>query len=227
MKRLWLLLALLAAVSLACSFGASVAPSANAPAPTKAPPTQNPILFQDNFSDPTSGWDRVKSDSGSLTDYVDGHYRILVNEANSDVWANPGEEFSGPIVITVDAVKNGGPDDNDFGVLCRYKDENNYYFFVISSDGYAGIGRVVDGQQTILTGNGKMVPSDKLPKDPGVTYHIKATCIDKDLTLYVNGKKIASTKDGTLTSGDIGLMAGTFDTPGTDILFDNVVVRRP
>jgi len=227
MKRIWFLLALLAAVSLACSFGASAGSPTKAPAPTQAPPTKSSVLFHDDFSDPDSGWDRVKSDSGSLTDYVDGRYRILVNETNSDVWANPGEDFSGPIVITVDAVKNGGPDDNDFGVLCRYQDENNYYFFVISSDGYAGIGRVVDGQQTVLTGNGKMVPSDKLPKDPHVTYHIKATCIGQVLTLYVNGKKIASTKDGTLTSGDVGLMAGTFDNAGTDILFDNVVVRQP
>jgi hypothetical protein len=34
-------------------------------------------------------------------------------------------------------------------------------------------------------------------------------------------------EDSTLTSGDVGLMAGTFSNPGTDILFDNFVVRQP
>ncbi|NJN80226.1 MAG: hypothetical protein HC797_07025, partial [Anaerolineales bacterium] len=44
---------------------------------------------------------------------------------------------------------------------------------------------------------------------------------------YVNGFQVAQAQDSTLTSGDVGILAGTFDTPGVDIVFDNFVVLQP
>ncbi len=225
MKRLWILLAGLVLLLMACSFSFG---SGSGESTTSTPAPKAKILFQDDFSDTGSGWDRVKDDNGSLTDYVDGRYRILVNEDQTDIWANPGKNFDGDVVVSVDAVRNSGPEDNDFGVICRYQDADNYYFFVISNDGYAAIGKVVNGEQKLLNKEGKMVPSDKLPQGKGVTYHIVASCIGDVLTLTVNGKRIMTVKDGSLApTGDVGLLAGTFDKKGTDILFDNFVVRRP
>ncbi len=225
MKRLWLLLVGLALVVIACSFSFGGGSSAEA---TPTPAAQSKVLFRDDFSDTGSGWDRVKDPSGSMTDYVDGRYRILVNESNTDIWANPGKNFDGDVVVAVDAVRNSGPLDNDFGVICRYHDADNYYFFVISNDGYAGIGIVFKGDQKMLNKEGKMVPTDKLPQGEGVTYHIEASCVGNTLTLAVNGKRILTVTDDRIApSGDGGLMAGTFDKKGTDILFDNFVVRRP
>ena len=34
-------------------------------------------------------------------------------------------------------------------------------------------------------------------------------------------------QDETFTTGDVGLIAGTFDAAGTDIRFDNFVVSKP
>ncbi len=207
-------------------------PTTQAPPPTTQAPPPTPstskVLFQDDFSDTGSGWDRVKDPSGSMTDYVDGRYRILVNESNTDIWANPGKNFDGDVIVAVDAVRNSGPLDNDFGVLCRYQDGNNYYFFIISSDGYAAIGAVVKGDQKILSGEGKMVPSPQLPTDEGATYHITASCVGNTLTLTVNGNRILTVINSQLApTGDVGLMAGTFEETGADILFDNFIVRRP
>ena len=98
------------------------------------------VLFQDDFSDTSSGWDRVSVEDG-VTDYADGAYRIFVNTSDSDVWANPGLKFD-DVYVEVDATKIGGADDNDYGVICRYQDGDNFYFFVISSDGYYGVGKV-------------------------------------------------------------------------------------
>ncbi len=197
------------------------------PAATQGRPPRAKVLFRDDFSDPDSGWDRASADDGSMTDYVDGHYRILVNDTQADIWANPGQYFTGDIVVEVDAVKNGGPDDNDFGVLCRYQDVDNYYAFFISSDGYVGIGRVLNGEQSMLTDDGKMFQSDAVAQGSGALNHITAKCIGDRLTLIVNGKKVLTVHDSTFTDGDVGLIAGTYDEPGTDILFDNLVVHRP
>jgi hypothetical protein len=181
------------------------------------------LLFQDDFSDAKSGWDSLSNEDG-ITDYDNGQYRILVNTTNTDVWANPGLNFTNTI-IEVDATKAGGDDNNDLGVICRYKDSNNFYFFVISSDGYYGIGKFKDGQQ-VLVGMESMPPTDAV-RQGNATNHILAECNGSTLRLVVNGQQLAETTDSDFTSGDAGLLAGSFENPGTDILFDNFIVREP
>jgi len=124
-----------------------------------------------------------------------------------------------------DAVKAGGPDDNDFGVICRYQDVDNFYFFIISSDGYYGIGKTVDGVQELI-GTDQMNPDDAINQGDA-NNHIKADCVGSHLVLHANGAKLADVEDTSLSSGDVGLIAGTFDEAGADIHFDNFVVRKP
>jgi hypothetical protein len=181
------------------------------------------VLFRDDFSNPSSGWDRVSVSEG-VTDYAEGVYRILVNTSNTDVWANPGLNFS-DARIEVDATKVGGDDNNDFGVVCRYKDNANFYFFVISSDGYYGIGKFVDGEQKLI-GSESMPPSDKI-NTGNATNHLRADCVGNTLRLYVNDELLGEVEDSDFTSGDVGLIAGSFDQPGTDIHFDNFIVLKP
>lgn len=184
---------------------------------------ENSVLFQDDFSDPLSGWDQVEVSDG-VTDYVDGVYRIFVNTTNTDVWANPGLSFNDSYVEVM-ATKVGGDNNNDFGVICRYQDENNFYFFIISSDGYYGIGKVVNGEQ-LLIGNDSMPPSEVI-KQGDESNHLRAGCVGSQLSLAVNGQMLAEYEDTNFVSGDIGLLAGSFENPGTDIHFDNLVVTKP
>ncbi len=127
--------------------------------------------------------------------------------------------------IEVDASKAGGPEDNDFGVICRSTNSKNFYFFTISSDGYYGIGKFKSGVQ-ILIGETSMLTSDKIRRGEQIN-HIHADCVGSTLTLYVNGEKIRTVNDNDFRSGKVGLIAGAFDTPGTDIQFDNFSVLKP
>jgi hypothetical protein len=181
------------------------------------------VLFVDDFSDSSSGWDRVNEDEG-ITDYSNGVYRILVNTDNTDAWANPGLNFT-DTVIEVDASKVGGPDDNDFGIICRYQDISNFYFFVISSDGFYGIVKVVDGEQE-LVGLENMEYSEAVNQGNN-SNKLRADCIGQHLILYINGQELIDVTDSQYSSGDVGLIAGTFDIAGTEIQFDNFVVRKP
>jgi hypothetical protein len=188
-----------------------------------AEPLPENILFQDDFSDTSSGWDRVNVSEG-ITDYVDGQYRIFVNTTGTDVWANPGLSFT-DVIVEVDAAKMTGPDDNDFGLICRSQDVENFYQFIISSDGYYGIAKVVGGTQELI-GETDLLPDDAI-KQGNVTNRIQAKCIGSKLTLSVNGTQVASFDDTAFTSGDVGLFAGTFSEAGTDVHFDNFVVMKP
>ena len=212
-KPVLLFLGILAAAALACSMTGS------------ATPTDPNILFKDDFSDTNSGWDQVNAANG-VTDYTDGAYRIWVNKTQYDAWANPGKNFTGDVIVEVDATKKAGPDQNDFGVICRYVDISNFYFFQITSDGYAVIGKQTDGNQSYISGEEKLVPAAAVHQGDA-TNHIRADCTGDTLTLFVNGDQTLSATDSDHKSGDVGLIAGTFDKAGTDILFDNFVVRKP
>lgn len=197
--------------SLACFSTGSPTPSSN-------------ILFSDDFSNTSKKWDQV-SDSTRSTDYYNNSYRIVVNDTNSDVWANPGSESFTDTRMEADATKNGGPDDNDFGILCRYSGVDKFYYGVISSDGYYGIMKMTsDGGKPI--GNENMLQSDTITQGAS-TNHIRFDCVGSTLTLYVNDTQIDQQTDGDYTTGNVGLIAGTFTTAGTDILFDNFFVYKP
>lgn len=214
--RIFVWLAVLGLATLACGL-------LPAGSDTVAQPPAADVLFQDDFSDPTSGWDRVNVAEG-VTDYQDGKYRILVNLDNTDVWANPGLNFE-DVIIEVEATKAGGPDDNSFGVLCRYQGIDNYYFFYLSSDGYYGIGKVLNGEQ-MLIGMDSLLPSDAIHTGTA-TNIIRAECVDNRLTLFANGVQLGEATDDSFKDGDVGLVAGTYNDIGVDILFDNFVVRKP
>jgi hypothetical protein len=181
------------------------------------------VLFRDDFSDTNSGWDHY-SDTDGTTDYENGVYRINVNVTQQDYWANPGKNFT-DVRVEVDATKVGGPDDNDIGLLCRYKSVDDFYFFIVTSDGYYGIGKTVGGEMQMI-GQESMDTSEEI--NLGLdTNHIRADCIGSQLSLYVNGTLLTTVTDSDFASGDVGLMAGTYDTAGTDIHFDNFVVYDP
>jgi hypothetical protein len=181
------------------------------------------VLFQDDFSDPDSGWNRANTERGE-TDYADGVYRILVNEANVDIWSKPGRDFT-DVHIEVDALKVGGDRDNRFGVICRAVDPTHFYTFIISSDGYYGIGKI-KGETYQLIGMDSLRPSDAIHLGSEFN-HIRADCVGSTLALYVNGKKLTEVQDAEFATGDVGLIAGTYQSPGTDVRFDNFIVYQP
>lgn len=212
-SRFFVILAALGFGVLACQGGA----------PDQATGTPSNVLFQDDFSNPSSGWDRINTAEG-ITDYADGVYRIYVNLVDSDIWANPKLSLI-DTRLEVDATKIGGDDNNVFGLICRYQDKDNFYFLIVSSDGYYGIGKLKDGMQ-VLIGDDNMPKTDQV-KPGNSLNHLRADCVGNRLTLWVNGQKIAEQTDDDFAAGDVGLFAGAFDKPGTDIHFDNFSVLKP
>ena len=165
----------------------------------------------------------MATSQNGAADYEDGVYRIRVNQANADVWASPGLDLA-DARIEVDAIKVGGDRNNRFGILCRVS-PGQFYIFLVSSDGYYGIGKVIDNQYQLL-GSAALLQNEFIPK--GSAYlHLRVDCVEDLLRLFVNGEKIAEVRDQDLRSGDIGLAAGAYTANGADILFDNFQVFQP
>lgn len=215
--RPFLLLAfILALVSLACQFSSPIGST-----PTPAAQSGD-TLFYDDFTNMASGWDRFTSAEGTM-DYDGSGYRFLINALQANFWSTPGQLFK-DVRMDVDVAKLSGPDENRIGLLCRFT-EKNYYFFMVSSDGYYTIGKYIDGN-AIQLGQSGMQYDESIHTGLAVN-HLRADCVGSALTFYVNGALVAQAQDTNLVEGDVGLLAGTFTEPGVDVIFDNFLVSQP
>ena len=189
--------------------------------PTVPPAQSGEILFQDEFENNATGWDRVSNDHG-IMDYDQGSYRILVQQPTMNFWSTPEKNF-GDVRVEADVIRLNGPNENRVGLICRYQ-AGDYYFFIISNDGFYAIGKFIGGN-TILLGQSEMQSSDFILTN--TTNHLRADCIGNTLTFYVNFNQLASAQDTDFPSGDVGLLAGTFSEAGVDVSFDHFVVMQP
>ena len=191
------------------------------PTPTILSGKPGETIYHEEFTDNTSGWDRIANDGG-IMDYDSGGYRILVRQPKLNFWATPEKNF-GDVRVEADVTKLNGPDENRAGLVCRYQN-GDYYFFIISSDGFYGIGKFIGGQ-TLLLGQEQMQASELIL--PASMNHLRADCIGNTLTFYVNFSQVTSVQDSDFPTGDVGVLAGSFTQPGVDVLFQNFVVIQP
>lgn len=186
------------------------------------------LLFFDDFSDTSSGW-YTNGDPTNLGLYAgDGYVLRMINSTSEGngigVWAMSGRLLN-DVRIEVTARKQSGTNNNFLGILCRIQGtggEGNFYAFIISSDGYYGITkRSAGGVMTTVDGD-PLLPSTAILTGEQ-TNTITAVCSGSRLALYVNGELLKELTDAELVTGQVGLIAGTFDEP-TSIFFDDFAV---
>jgi hypothetical protein len=187
----------------------------------------NGSLLQDDFGGEQScGWVEYNR-SGTVVGIEEGVLQLSTSQPGQISWTNPGRQFS-DVIITTQARQVNGPDDNAYGVICRYQNEQNFYLFLISGDGYYMIGKYQTGQNQIqyLTGDGEFEFSDII--NQGVaTNQIRASCIGDQLSLSVNGIPLVTVTDPTFVVGDVGLGASTFVQGTAVVQFDDFRVLAP
>jgi len=182
------------------------------------------VLFEDDFSGSPTGWGTLGREGGSIGFEYEGMV-ITVNLPQYLFWSVNGDRYT-DARIDVDAVLLSGPTNDALGVICRFQDNDNYYGFMISHDGYYGIYKMIDGQMVMSSAEGNMNFSEAI-RQGGVVNHIQVVCEDNILSLIVNDVLLAEVKDDSFSDGRIGLIAGAYDTPGVKVLFDNLRVTQP
>lgn len=185
-------------------------------------------LFRDGF-DEESGCGWAEFDGSDSAEIVDGVMRVSVGTNGVVAWTNPGQSFS-DVEMSVLARQVAGPNNNAYGTICRYVDEENFYLFLVSGDGFYAIAKYQSGvsQVQYLTGEDPnyFVSSEVI--NQGVAQNqIRIRCEGSQLLLYANGSLLAQVEDATFTEGDIGLAASLLDDGQVVIEFDNVQVSTP
>ena len=191
------------------------------------PCNEGGTLLNDDFDQTKDcGW--VLFNGRGVTEVIEeGVLRISNSLSGELAWTNADRNFD-DLIINVQARQVSGPDDNAYGIICRYQNEENFYVFLISGDGHYAIGKYQSGSPQILylTGEGQYVFSDAINQG-AASNDIRASCIGNELSLAVNGIPLDNVTDPTFVTGDIGLGASTFQ-PGTAVIeFYSIRVIAP
>ena len=184
------------------------------------------ILFEDDFSNQDGGWDSL-SDEYGVTSYSDGKYLISVDDSMSFLYSDPDSAGSyADTRIEVDVI---GSDEqyHDMGIICRLQDTDNFYYFIVASDGFYAIGKFKDGEDTLIGSDEMYEDIDGVINQGVADNHIRADCVGNTLSLYVNSKKLMEVTDTDFTKGTVGLIAGSYEDVPVSILFDNFAVYKP
>jgi len=184
--------------------------------------------FKDDFSSTSSGWLREEYESGAVSDYANGGYRLYLPKRSTHLLAlAPPPVEPEDTIVEVDATITGAStaETSYWGVVCRGDLEGNYYGMGINNDGRAYITKITNGNFAELTsGSNDAISNGSEPN------HIRGECVGSNLTLFVNDQKILEADDADYDSGSVGLFVakgGTGRYSDTDVSFDNFAVSKP
>lgn len=179
-------------------------------------------LFQDDFSNPASGWATQQSE-GMTLDYAEGEFRILVdNQILPNAYPSALiERTFEDVRLEVDVRRVSGSDTAKAGLICRRADASHYVFGDIDFNGIARIGISSVDLFDIL---GYEEGTASLQEG---TNHLRLDCIGSTASLYVNGNlAVRAAVDGP-SQGAVGFSAGRSTEGQTDFRFDNFTVYAP
>ncbi len=191
------------------------------------PCNEGGTLLIDEFDNSKEcGW-LLFNGRGITEEITEDSLRISNSLPGEFAWANADRSFD-DLIINVQARQVSGPDDNAYGVICRYQNEENFYVFLISGDGHYAIGKYQSGSPQVqyLTGEGQYVFSEAINQGAAQN-DIRASCIGNELSLAVNGIPLETATDPTFVTGDIGLGASSFRPGSAVIEFDSIRVIAP
>lgn len=182
--------------------------------------TDGSTIFQDDFSDPYSGW-YTAQDSDGVVAYQGDELIIQVLQPNYLIWSDINYSGSS-LVMSVDArvVKSVG--DGDFGFICGMQDNANFTAMEISEDGYFTLFKYVDGEYYSLV---NWTYSDEVAY--GGPFNLVGYCGPDKLALAVNDVLLTEYYDPDFGGGYVGLVGGNYDTAGFKVAFDNFVLMNP
>lgn len=213
------------------------------------------VLYAATFDDLLADWDQYQ---GRLeAQAAGGVMRIRAETTSAGPFSVMRSHFC-DFDYRVQARAVDGPLNNGFGVIFRLQNKGNhslsddsYYLFLVSSDGYYQVRRVVDGESKELSA---WIPSQAVNQGIGALNTLRVVGIKDQFRFYINGTPahvcvpddadgsstyddISGTcvggqmtdvlTDASIRTGQLGVVVTTLDEPNVTVEFDNVLVMMP
>ena len=180
------------------------------------------LEFSDYFSEDNSNWYTYPNDD-ECERSIDGG-KLIFNKISDEsyvIFASDLKSYTPPenFIVEFEAKIERNKNDGHIGIILRKIDDDNYYRFLISRDGYYKFEKQNnDHFSPIISWT-----SSSLINEGTKTNIIKVKCEGNIFTFYINNVEIDSCADSTFANGDIALAAGVCENSltGNKFSFDN------
>ena len=176
------------------------------------------LIYSDDFNDSETGWGEV-FEPDTVRQYGGSQYHIIAKKINTFTWSKSGRDFT-DFVLEVDATQDQGPSNNSYGVLFRSEDDEHFYRFGISGDGFYFLDKFIGDDWVAII---DWTESPYINRGQA-SNRLKVTCAESQITLYVNDQNLATVADDSYDHGDVGLFAASFAEADVHITFDNLKI---
>ena len=198
----------------------------NEPLPTETLPNLNTgeVLLEDDFSY-DNNWGTL-TDADSSVEYQDNTLHMQVFRENFVIWSTPNDEDYRSVHMEVTVDTNDTDPTTAFGFICAQQPKDwSFYYLAATPGGEYAIIKATDGESDVfLTGDGKWATSNLITRNAS-SYRVGGECANGRLTLYVDGKQIASATDNTYGTGRVGLFTWSGDkAPSANVNFDDFLL---
>jgi len=187
-------------------------------------PVNARILYQDNFSNPASGWDQGKIDN-FMVRYVRysgrRYYQVQVQGPEDQFLAYvPNERDYEDVNVDIRVIaepESGG--DFRYGLVLR-RSGDQYYAFAISpsTKTWHFLKSSSTGLETLREG------IDKRMRGLDAQDTLRVESYGSTFLFYINGRFIDWVSDSDYASGEVGLFVETIDSPDALISFNSIII---
>jgi hypothetical protein len=205
---------------------AVTAPPLPAPSPARPDPATPAgpddgadVLLRETFDRPAASDFAPGEDDLARYSFEEGGYTVAVKARDTVVWTLARGRYD-DVAVSVDTLALPDYGLSAAGVVFHYQDEQNFYLFQVSGDGYYMLELLVEDEFTTLI---DWTQSDAIESGAN---HLRVEARGDRIGLYVNGRRLEETRDGTFTRGAVGVATSSFDEPSAAIRFDNLVIAR-
>ena len=159
--------------------------------------------FDDDFNRPNStvlgnGWSEISGDFQILN--------MQLRNKGAGTHKAVEDGFSGfNLSAAADFTSTYNGNNPTFGIISRYQNQSNYYFFyrTVGGTSSARISKIVNGAETVLASAAIANPSVNSP------FKIEGRAIGNNLSIFVDGIVRAKISDSTFSNGKTGIFVRT------------------
>jgi hypothetical protein len=186
--------------------------------------TPEDIIWEQVLTDDFSPgfWLEDKGGSFELRYTVNGY--VITNEVIDDIVFSVRSNQYNTVRVEATGYFSQGTLSGYYGVICNFVNGGNYYVFAVGGDGWYGIGKK---STSLLTWLKEGVDTSGIVHTGNTPNSVRGDCAQGELTLWVNGTRLATANDSSFGTGSVGLAVGNRKGPVTEVVFQEFSVYVP
>jgi hypothetical protein len=194
--------------------------------PGAEPAASTDILYQDDFTNPTSGWPEAKFDNYFIGYHEPEFYHIEIDSPNFRVPVFlPDKKIFGDattqVKVQISSAKTAAKGDFLYGIAFR-RSGDQYYAFVISPRSQKWI--FLKSSLSALTTLAQGADTSLHAADADDLLRLDAQ--GSTFSLHINDRLVAEVSDGDYPNGEVGFYVQTLDIPQAHVHFDEFTISE-